>query len=67
MKKLVAFVMVLSLGLFCVAGCGKPPEKKTGGAAPGAAAPADEKKAGDKTPAPPEKPADKAPAPPEKK
>ena len=28
MKKLVAFVMVLSLGLFCAVGCNKPAAKK---------------------------------------
>ena len=71
MKKLVAFVMVLSLGLFCAAACNKAPEKKAGDKAPTGAPATEEKKAGDKAaPAATDKPADKAPpapAAPEKK
>jgi hypothetical protein len=54
MKKLVAFVMILGLGLFCATGCGnKPPEKKVE-QKPAAGAPApEEKKAGNEKPATP--------------
>lgn len=51
MKKLVAFALVLSLGLFCAVGCGKAPapakkaETKPGAAAPAAGAKKDEAKA----------------------
>jgi hypothetical protein len=64
MKKLVAFTMVLALGLFCAVGCNKPGEKKDSkGAAPAAAA-ADKAPAKDAAP-PADKPA--APAAGEKK
>ena len=56
MKKFVAFVMILSLGLFCAVGCNKPAAK------PKDKAPVE--KAADKAPAdaaaPAEKPADAA-------
>jgi hypothetical protein len=59
MKKLAAFAMILSLGLFCAAGCGKPPAKTPGPGAPPVTEKAPADKAGDKAPAAPEKPADK--------
>jgi hypothetical protein len=57
MKKLVAFAMILSLGLFCATGCGnKPPEKKAE-QKPAAGAPApEEKKGGEKPVTPPATP-----------
>jgi hypothetical protein len=62
MKKLVAFAMILSLGLFCAIGCSKPAEKKAGTPPAGAAAPAAGDKAADKAVPPADtKPADKAP------
>jgi hypothetical protein len=67
MKKLVALVMVLSLGLFCAVGCSKPaPKAKTPAATPEAKADAakpDEKAA----PAPKADEAKEAPKPEEKK
>lgn len=61
MKKFVAFVMILSLGLFCAVGCNKPAAKpkdkagteKSADKAPAEKAPAD-------AAAPAEKPADVA-------
>ena len=54
MKKLVAFVMVLSLGLFCATGCGNKSAEKKAGEKPAVGAPAtEEKKAGSEKPATP--------------
>jgi len=61
MKKLLAFAMILSLGLFCTIGCNKPGPKKEppkGGAAA---------EMGKEAPAPPAQPAKEAPKPEAKK
>lgn len=71
MKKLVAFAMVLCLGLFCASGCNKPTTKtdkdKTAPTTTAPVTPDKGDKAADKAAPAPEKPADKAPAAPEKK
>jgi hypothetical protein len=63
MKKLVAFAMILSLGLFCAIGCSKPAEKKAGTPPAGAAAPAAGDKAAPAAPATPDKAAPETKAP----
>ena len=60
MKKLVAFAMILSLGLFCAVGCQK--EEKKAPPAKAAAGAAEQPKAGAEAPAP-AKPAEEKPAP----
>jgi hypothetical protein len=72
MKKFVTFVLILSLGLFSIAGCGgskppkKTPEKKTSEKET-LPAPTEEKKEGGEAKAADEKPADTPAKTPEEK
>jgi hypothetical protein len=67
MKKLVAFAMILSLGMFCAVGCNKPAPKKDKDAAKPAAAAEKDKAPAKEAAAPADKPADAPAAPAEEK